>query len=66
MLDANGGWPVQMGNHESSTGNYTWQEVDNNYLKMFCMSSFIEFGFIPDDEDETKSILTVLVLFKFC
>ncbi|XP_014469001.1 PREDICTED: endothelin-converting enzyme 1-like [Dinoponera quadriceps] len=57
MVDANGGWPIQSGYQESN--NYTWQEIDNNYMQMFLTSSFFQFDFVPDEEDATKFILKV-------
>ncbi|XP_014469030.1 PREDICTED: endothelin-converting enzyme 1-like [Dinoponera quadriceps] len=59
LVDANGGWPIQLGHQESNAENYTWQEIDNNYIKMFYTSTFIEFGYIPDQEDASKTILSI-------
>ncbi|EFN87345.1 Neprilysin-2 [Harpegnathos saltator] len=58
MLDANGGWPIQWGNQESN-GNRTWQEIDIIYMKKFFTGSFLEFAFIPEEEDATKNILAI-------
>ncbi|XP_014469029.1 PREDICTED: endothelin-converting enzyme 1-like [Dinoponera quadriceps] len=60
MIDANGGWPIQLRNHESNIENYIWQEIDNVYMKMFYTASFFEFGFIPEEDDATKTILVIL------
>ncbi|XP_014469079.1 PREDICTED: endothelin-converting enzyme 1-like isoform X2 [Dinoponera quadriceps] len=59
LLDAKGGWPIQLGNHEAS--NYTWQEVDDYYLQMFLASSFIAIRYTPQKENATNLILTVKV-----
>lgn len=61
ILDANGGWPIQFGNQKIS--NYTWQEIDTNYMQELFEGTFLEFGFLPEEKDVTKTILVVLFLF---
>ncbi|XP_032676213.1 endothelin-converting enzyme homolog isoform X2 [Odontomachus brunneus] len=59
MVDATGGWPIQLGNQESNIGNYTWQEIDITYMKTFATNSFLEFGFLPEEDDATQNIILV-------
>lgn len=59
LLDANGGWPIIMGQAAAELTNLSWQTIDNTYNRMFGGSSFFKISYEAKDEDSTSNILTV-------
>lgn len=48
MLDATGGWPIIMSEEEWNAKNYTWQKIDNDYLKLYTFSILFNISYSTD------------------
>lgn len=54
-----GGWPILMEKGDTNLKNFTWQEIDDTYNKLFGYSSFFKISYEPDVLNSTRNIITV-------
>lgn len=63
MLDATGGWPILMSDKVWNAKNYTWQQVDNEYFKLYSFSILFDISYQTDYEN-AGILMVYLFIYK--